>query len=83
MWKNPENLNEGKNELERLEETLRINKPLATVYYMKDLLRSFWNCWSYTDAVSFIEQWIEEAKATGIRMLYGMAKTLERHRQGY
>lgn len=82
LLKNPENLDDKKNERERLEEALQINQPLATVYYMKDLLRSFWDCWNYQDAALFLNQWMEEAKASGIRMLYGMAKTLERHRQG-
>lgn len=82
LLKNPENLDDGKNERERLEEALKMNQPLATVYYLKDLFRSFWDCWDFQDAALFLDQWIEEAKAAGIRMLYGMAKTLERHRQG-
>jgi transposase len=82
LLKNSENLDDSKNERERLEEALKMNQPLAKVYYLKDLLRSFWDCWDYQDAALFLDQWIEEAKAADIRMLYGMAKTLERHRQG-
>jgi transposase len=35
LLKNPENLDEDRNELQRLEEALRLNKPLATAYYLK------------------------------------------------
>lgn len=83
LLKNPENLEDDKNERERLEEALAMNQPLATAYYMKDLLRTFWECWDYQEAAFFLDQWIAEAKEAGIRMLYGMAKTIERHRQGF
>ncbi len=33
LLKNPENLDEEKNEKQRLEEALALNKPLATAYY--------------------------------------------------
>jgi transposase len=42
LLKNPENLDEEKNEKQRLEEALTLNKPPATAYYMKDDLRRFW-----------------------------------------
>ena len=32
----------GKNEQQRLEDALRINKPLATAYYMREDPREFW-----------------------------------------
>jgi transposase len=35
LLKNPENLDEEKDERKRLEKALALNKPLATVYYMK------------------------------------------------
>ena len=43
LLKNPENLDAEKNEKQRLEEALALNKPLATAYYMKDDLRRFWD----------------------------------------
>ena len=82
LLKNPENLDDTKQERERLEEALQMNRPLATAYYLKDLLRAFWECEDYPEAAAFLDEWIAEAQASGIRMLYGMAKTLERHRQG-
>jgi len=33
LLKNPENLNNEKNESKRLDQTLELNKPLATAYY--------------------------------------------------
>jgi len=42
LLKNPENLDAKKNEKQKLEEALALNKPLATAYYMKEDLRRFW-----------------------------------------
>ena len=42
LLKNPENLDEERNEPQRLEEALELNQPLATAYYMKEDLRQFW-----------------------------------------
>ncbi len=43
LLKNPENLDEEKNEKEQLEKALQMNKPLATAYYLKEDLRQLWN----------------------------------------
>ena len=43
LLKNPQNLDPDRNELQRLNEALRINQPLATAYYMKEDLRCFWD----------------------------------------
>jgi len=40
LLKNPENLDDTRNERQRLDEALKLNKPLATVYYMKEDLRA-------------------------------------------
>ena len=42
LLKNPENLDPKRNERERLEEALRINQPLATIYYIPEDLRQIW-----------------------------------------
>lgn len=39
LLKNPENLDDTKKELKRLQEALKMNQPLATAYYMKEDLR--------------------------------------------
>lgn len=41
LLKNPENLDEEKDERGRLREALKLNAPLATAYYRKDDLRRF------------------------------------------
>ena len=47
LLKNPENLDEEKNERERLEEALKLNHSLSVAYYLKDELRQFWEQETY------------------------------------
>jgi transposase len=83
LLKNPEHLREDKDEKERLAQALAFNEPLATAYYLKESLREqFWNCHDYAEAERFLDEWLAEAKASGIRLIVGMALTLERHRPG-
>ena len=82
LLKNPENLDEGKNERARLEEALRINKPLATAYYLKEDLRQLWNKPDKAAAERFLLDRIARAEASGIRMLKKFAQTLAAHRTG-
>lgn len=79
---NPENLNEQRNERERLELALSLNQPLATAYYLKEDLRQFWEQPSRTAAVWFLKDWCDRARASGIRFLQKFANTLEGHRSG-
>ena len=82
LLKNPENLDTNRNEEARLEMALEINKPLATVYYMKEDLRQLWNQHSKDSASNFLQDWIDRAKASGIRTLQRFANTLAAHRSG-
>lgn len=82
LLKNPENLDAKKDEKQRLEEALALNKPLATAYYMKDELRRLWEQPGKQFATTFLDGWIRRAEASGIRMLQQMAKTLAAHRSG-
>jgi transposase len=82
LLKNPENLDESKDEKQRLEEALELNKPLATAYYMKDELRRFWEQPDKWFATTFLDDWIGRANASGIKILKDMAKTLAAHRSG-
>jgi transposase len=82
LLKNPENLDEGKDEKRRLEEALKLNQPLATAYYMKDDLRRFWEQPGKRFATTFLDGWIRRAEASGIKVLQQMAKTLAAHRSG-
>ena len=79
---NPENLDPKKKERQRLERALRLNEPLALVYYMKEDLRQIWKQPSKFRARLFLEDWLARARVSGIRMLEQFADTLEQHQQG-
>lgn len=80
LLKNPENLNAKKGELERLEEAISLNKPLAVAYYMKEELRTFWQQKSKAEAEKLIKGWITKAEASGIGILKTFSKTVELHK---
>ena len=82
LLKNPENLDPRRNERERLEEALRINGPLATVYYMKEDLRQVWLQKDRATAALVLTDWIRRAEASGIKLLQQFAGTLAMYRTG-
>ena len=82
LLKNPENLDPKKKERERLEEALRLNQPLATVYYMKEDLRQIWLQPDKETARLVLEDWIRRADASCLKVLQQFAGTLAMHRTG-
>ena len=85
MWlllKNPENLSDKRNEKQRLEEALALNKPLATAYYMKEELRTIWDQPSKQAAKKLLNGWIKRAEASSVIMLKKFANTLRSCRLG-
>jgi transposase len=82
ILKNPENLDEEKNERERLNEALQLNQSLSIAYYLKDELRQFWQQPNYHAAMRFLTSWCRRAEASGIRILMKFANTLRGHRYG-
>lgn len=76
LLKNPENLDDAKDEPARLREALKLNEPLATAYYLKDDLRQLWNQRNYHAATRFLTDWCARAEASGIRLLQKFANTL-------
>jgi transposase len=82
LLKNEENLNDEKREVERLEEALALNKPLATAYYLKEELREFWEQPGRMTAEFFLEDWCARAKASRIKLLQSLAKVLRGYRRG-
>ena len=76
LLKNPENLEDRKNERQRLEEALRLNQPLATAYYLKEDLRQFWEQVDKAAARRFLRDWIARAEASGITVLKKFARIL-------
>lgn len=82
LLKNPESLEDQRDERKRLENALALNKPLATVYYMKEDLRQIWDQQDQPAAELFLDDWIARARSSGIRMLQQFAQTLVEHRRG-
>ena len=82
LLKAAENLDPQRNEEARLEEALKLNKPLAMAYYLKEDLRQFWDQSGKRFAGAFLNDWIRRAEASGVKMLQQMAKTLESRRSG-
>jgi len=82
LLKNPENLDRARNEKRRLVAALRLNKPLAAAYYMKEDLRQLWSQATKAQARQLLKDWIARAKASGIKMLKSFAKTLREHQAG-
>jgi len=82
LLKNPENLQKKKNEKEQLEKALKVNKPLATAYYLKEELRQLWNQETKADAEEYLKNWIAKANSSSVRMLMKFARTLAAHRTG-
>jgi transposase len=82
LLKNQENLDPKKKERQRLERALRLNEPLAIVYYMKEDLRQIWLQETKFMARFFLEDWLARARVSGIRMLENFADTLEEHQEG-
>jgi transposase len=87
LLKNAETLEEERrrrrlSERERLERALSLNAPLACAYYMKEDLRELWEQGTKKKAEAFLQDWIDRARTSGIRMLQQFAKTLVGHRTG-
>lgn len=82
LLKRPEHLDQTRDESKRLQEALQLNASLATAYYLKEDLRLLWDEPNKQAAGRFLEDWIRQADASGIRVLQTFAKTLARYRTG-
>jgi transposase len=82
LLKNPENLDAGRNEQQRLEEALRLNAPLATAYYLKEDLRQIWWQANKRTARRVLRDWVARARESGMGMLEQFADTLEEYQEG-
>jgi transposase len=76
LLKNPENLDDTRDEPKRLREALKLNEPLAMAYYMKEDLRQVWEQPNKRAARRVLRVWIQRAETSGIRMLIQLAHTL-------
>ena len=80
----PENLpkTDKVDERARLDEALKLNRPLAVADYLKEELRQFWKQKSKREAGKFLDHWCRRAAATDTAVLHTMSKTLQAHRYG-
>src|SRR5260370_19027769 len=83
LLKNPENLDPKRNERERLDEALRMNQPLATVYYMKEDLRQIWNQPDKATARRGLQDWSRRGEDAGIKLLRQFAGNLAMYQSGH
>lgn len=67
--------------LERLMALMELNEPLYQAYLLKEDLRTFWNMPDAEQGGLFLDGWIQEATATGIKHFVRLAKTLNEHRR--
>ncbi len=82
LLKNPENLNDERDERERLEEALRLNEPLAMAYYLKEDLRQIWSQPNKASASQVLDDWITHANVSNVEPLMRMSATLAAYRTG-
>ena len=82
LLKNPENLDDERNELDRLMAALRLNQELAIAYYLKEDLRQIWQQPDKRTARRVLKDWLARARVSGIRMLQQFADTLDEHQAG-
>lgn len=82
LVKNPHRLDPDRNESQRLEQALALNRPLSIAYYLKEDLRQIWEQANKREAGKFFNDWCARARASGIKVLIVMANTLSTHREG-
>ncbi|MBK9678078.1 MAG: transposase [Saprospiraceae bacterium] len=58
LLKNSENLNAEKDEKQKLEKVLQMNKPLATMYYMKEELTTMWWLGGKAKSGAYLHNWV-------------------------
>ena len=80
LLKNPENLDDVKDERDRLDQALWLNDSLNKAYYLKEELRQLWSQTGKRAARKFLTSWCNRAEATGIRVLQQLSKTLRGYR---
>lgn len=82
LLKRPEHLDDDRRERQRLQEALKLNQSLATAYYLKEDLRQLWEQPTKAAAGRFLDDWLRQAEASGIRVLKTFARTLTAYKSG-
>ena len=76
LLKNPEKLNMDKGEDLKLKEALALNEPLSKAYYLKEKLQHIWKQDTKVNATIWLDEWVEQARSSGVAMLESFAKTI-------
>ena len=58
------------------------NEPLYTAYLLKEELRMFWAMGDEVTAELVLDNWLEEARASGLQHFEKLAETLDKYRRG-
>jgi len=80
LLKRLDNLDQDRQEPERLLEALKLNQSLAIAYYLRDDLNQLWEQPDRTTAARWLDQWLQDAELSGIRLLQKFAQTLAARR---
>ena len=82
LLKRPHNLDNTRNERQRLDAALELNQSLFTADYLREDLAEFWEQDDQEEAEAFLLDGIARAEASEIKMLVKFAKTLRNHALG-
>jgi transposase len=66
----------------RLDNALKMNEPLAQSYYLKESLKEIWTQITKQEAEVVLQNWIKQAKDTGVNRIIKFANTLQSHQYG-
>ena len=66
--------------LDRLSALEGLNQPLFQAYLLKEELRQFWNMPDRETGDAFLDAWVDEARATGLKHFTKLAQTVQQHR---
>jgi len=67
---------------QRLDALMAANEPLYTAYLLKEELRMFWAMGDEETAELVLDNWLEEARASGLKHFEKLAETIDKNRRG-
>jgi transposase len=79
LLRNKEDLDASKGDIARLERLLELNKPIATIYILKEDLRQIWTKGSKEKAEEALKSWLTTSRESGDPAIIKPANTIEKH----
>jgi len=79
LLKSSKKLNTLNEECDKLKNALKLNKPLAIAYYLKEDLGQIWKQNNKVEADFLLWEWVKKATSSGVKMLIQFAKTLSKY----